>query len=717
MSADNHIKRLHNINCRATESSYKRLANSNDKIASADSAGFDGTESGFELICRFLCKEFGLEFKRPANDSESGLENLHEEMLYLCGLRHKSATLEKNWHKRAENPMIGELSDGTAVAIMPHSFWGWTVFHSKTQKRSRLTAGLAKDIKPNVTEIFRAFPNGKIALPNILKFIVTEHIGKDLLLMFACAFASSLLQIVSPLVSEAVFNDYIPSRERTLLFHAVIILICLGVADLGFGVIANLGITRIITKTGFSMETAVWDRLLNLKYPFFEQFPSNEISRMIKSFDDIRKKISLENVQALLGFLFAFVKVIVLFRFSAVIAANVVGMFTIVFVLYGVSKIYVYHLHLDLMKAENKSERFSRAMFDGMERIKNSCAEERFFDKWSVYETEKRMVSGKIKFLSDMERTFLLLFGLAAPVYVFVLIVASDILTGTFIAFVATFLMLQKAFTKFLKIADIVPVVLAHAKNISPLLGAKQEYAEDKMIPRNLTGKIEISRAAFFYGEYGGDIFRDVSFTVNEGECLGIVGASGMGKSTIMKLLLGLYPLKSGRIYYGGYDLNVIDLRYLRKQIGTVFQDFLPPVGEIFEILTDNHPQITEPDVWEALRKTGIADTVKKLPQGLHTRMDEWKLSIGEQRQILLAKLFLHEYRFLFLDEAFSHFDTTVSRKIFADLQEIPATKIIITHSQRIAQMCDRIIILEDGGIKASGAYEEVKELGISSVN
>jgi ABC-type bacteriocin/lantibiotic exporter with double-glycine peptidase domain len=169
--------------------------------------------------------------------------------------------------------------------------------------------------------------------------------------------------------------------------------------------------------------------------------------------------------------------------------------------------------------------------------------------------------------------------------------------------------------------------------------------------------------------------------------------------------------LKSGRIYYGGYDLNVIDLRYLRKQIGSVFQDSLPPVGEILEILAGDNLQISESKVWAALEKTGIADAIKGLPLGLHTQINASGLSISGQRQILLAKLLLQKYKFLFLDEAFNQFDRATRQRIFMDIKNTSATKIIITHNHEIAKLCDKIIILEDGGIKASGTYEEVRHL------
>jgi ABC-type bacteriocin/lantibiotic exporter with double-glycine peptidase domain len=225
-----------------------------------------------------------------------------------------------------------------------------------------------------------------------------------------------------------------------------------------------------------------------------------------------------------------------------------------------------------------------------------------------------------------------------------------------------------------------------------------------------MSGALEVNHATFRYGDYGRTILNDVSFRVEEGESIGIVGLSGGGKSTLLKLLMGFYDLTSGKIYYGGYNLETIDLRYLRKQMGVVLQDGKLSVGDIYGNVADNDPRVGLAVVMDAIRKAGLEEMVKALPGGLHTRIENCPLSDGERQKLLIARAIVKKNKFIFLDEATSSLDNISQGMVLKNLESVPSTKIIIAQRLATVQYCNKIIVLEHGKITMQGTYDKVAE-------
>ncbi|MGY1739286.1 MULTISPECIES: ABC transporter ATP-binding protein [unclassified Blastococcus] len=217
-------------------------------------------------------------------------------------------------------------------------------------------------------------------------------------------------------------------------------------------------------------------------------------------------------------------------------------------------------------------------------------------------------------------------------------------------------------------------------------------------------------------GRGGVDVLHDVSFTVEPGQVVAIVGSSGAGKSTIASLLPRLYDVDAGAVRLGGVDVRDLSFAAIRRTLGLVTQD-----GHLFhESLRSNlllaAPDATDDELWAALARARLADLVAALPDGLDTVVGErgYRLSGGERQRLTIARLLLARPRVVLLDEATAHLDSTSEAAVQAALDEAleGRTAIVIAHRLSTVRGADRILVLEAGRVVERGRHAELLAAG-----
>jgi ATP-binding cassette subfamily B protein len=191
-----------------------------------------------------------------------------------------------------------------------------------------------------------------------------------------------------------------------------------------------------------------------------------------------------------------------------------------------------------------------------------------------------------------------------------------------------------------------------------------------------------------------------------------LVGRSGSGKTTIAKLLLGLYPATEGRILMDGYDINSLALRSLRQQIGVVDQDTFLFGGTIRENISIGHPDASLEEVIEAATQAGAHSFIEALPMGYETQIGEGggMLSGGQRQRLAIARALLGNPRLLILDEATSHLDAESERIIQTNLSSIlhDRTTLVIAHRLSTVRHADLILVLDRGVLVESGTHDDL---------
>lgn len=688
-----------NYSQEALDEAVLRLININSPKHDNEFEGY-GDRDGYIKVCKVICDYFKAELNMPPEDVIGQLDNLPEEILYMSGLCVKEAELDELWWKHENGAMLGTIDNSTPVALLPGKAFGYVMYDSKQGKKIRVNADIAARISLNTFAVFRMFPSKSLGFKDVISFVLSCNIYKEFAVILLCALITSLIQIIPPIMSAQVFDIIVPENRKGALIQIVLILIAFSLAEIGFSIISNLGISRINTKVAMSLQAAVWRRLLNLRIPFFNGFASGELSQKIKGIERVKYLVSVDNIKTIVSSLFIFVNVIVLFNYCPGITPAVLFLLLSLVVVYAVVSVKKYRLYEKYTRAKNRAASYNHQSISGIHRIKVSCAEERIFNIWSAFEAEKRRIMRKIKQLDNAFDSFLAFFKLASAAVVYFLIsFLDDVAIGAFVAYIATYLILQSSLIRLLKALDTLPELISVYRSIKQVLKEEPEYDLSKTIPKDMNGTIEVSHAVFRFEKSGKPVINDVSFHINEGECVGIIGKSGSGKTTLLKLLIGFYKLSAGKIYFGGYDLEALDLRFLRKQMGVVLQDGRLNRGDIYSIITDNNGNIGYEDVMDALKRVEMDETVNALPGGVYARLADYPLSEGEKQRLMIARAIVKKCRFIFLDEAAVNLDNISLSIILKNLRDIPATKIIIAQRYATVGFCDKIIIMDDGKV------------------
>jgi ATP-binding cassette subfamily B protein len=258
---------------------------------------------------------------------------------------------------------------------------------------------------------------------------------------------------------------------------------------------------------------------------------------------------------------------------------------------------------------------------------------------------------------------------------------------------------------------------MANIENMFALLDLQSQVPTNRDAPalRVTNGRLVFDRLCFQY-QPDRPILNNVSFTIEPGQKVAIVGASGAGKSSLVKLLFRFYEPNSGSISIDGQTISQVSQQSLRRAIGIVPQDTVLFNDSILENIRYGNPQASDADVYQALQLAHLKAFVDQLPEGVHSMVGErgLKLSGGEKQRVAIARTILKRPPILVFDEATSSLDSKSERSILAALKEISEghSSLVIAHRLSTIIDADKILVLDQGCIVEQGSHTELLNLG-----
>ena len=292
-------------------------------------------------------------------------------------------------------------------------------------------------------------------------------------------------------------------------------------------------------------------------------------------------------------------------------------------------------------------------------------------------------------------------------------VIRRAVTLGTLIAFIQYaqlfFMPLREISTKYAALQS----ALASIERINALMQGEKPLPLPAIakVPAKSRGAIVFDHVTFEYRR-GEPVIRDLSFTVEPGQKIAIVGATGSGKTTIIKLLNRSYDVTSGRILVDGVDVREWELAALRREIGYVQQDVFLFAGDVMENIRLSRTELGEREVNAALARAQALRFVKRLPRGLAEQIHERgaNLSAGQRQLLSFARALAYDPRILVMDEATSSVDSETERLIQLALNELLAdrTAVVIAHRLSTIERADRIMVLGGGVLRESGTHAEL---------
>ncbi len=287
---------------------------------------------------------------------------------------------------------------------------------------------------------------------------------------------------------------------------------------------------------------------------------------------------------------------------------------------------------------------------------------------------------------------------------------------GDFIAFNSYMAVIMRPVKNISRIIEVWQRGSASMKRLDDIFQEHSDIPDgEEKLDENIRGEIKIENLTFTYPQTLVPALKNINLTIPSGSTLGVIGKTGSGKSTLSNLLLRLYPIENGHIFINGVDINLISLDVLRENIGFVPQENFLFSTTIRHNIRFYHEGITDEEIEQAARMSGVYDNILEFPEGFETIVGERgvTLSGGQRQRVSIARALVKNPSILVLDDSLSAVDTETEAEILGNMKGIlkKRTGIIISHRVSTVMHADRIIYMEDGVVVEQGSHQELMEL------
>ena len=634
-----------------------------------------------------------------------------EFLLRPYGIMRRNVNLSKGWYHDAVGAMLGtRKDDGSVVALIPFGLNGYRFYDLKTGKYVHLNGKTQNLIEDEAIAFYKPFPLQKMTMGSLLKYIIQQITAADVVMLVMAILAVTLVGLITPMLNNILFSQVISSGSGGMLFGIAVFMVCVGISGILFGSIKTLLTTRIVTKLSLSVEAATMMRILSLPASFFKNFNAGELSNRARYISGLCDQIVSMALSTGLTSLFSLIYIseIVIYASSLVLPALLVTVLTLAV---AVVQIFVQvRISRQKMLLLSKESGLSYQLISGIQKIKLSGAEKRAFAKWGkLYADEAKLEYDPPIFLK-ISSVITFAISLIGTLAIYYFAVRGGVTVAEYYAFNSAYGMVNGAFMALTGIATGIASIKPILEMAKPIMEAEPEVSEDKLVITRLSGGIELNNVTFRYTESMPPVLDDLSLKIRPGQYVAIVGKTGCGKSTLMRIMLGFEKPQKGAVYYDGRDLDKIDLKSLRRKIGAVMQNGKLFTGDVFSNITISAPWLTLDDAWEAAEIAGMADDIRRMPMGMHTLISEGQggISGGQRQRLLIARAVAPKPKILMFDEATSALDNITQKQVSEALDRMKCTRIVIAHRLSTIRQCDRIIVLDRGKIVEDGSYQEL---------
>ena len=656
-----------------------------------------------------LLKHMGVK-EREVPASISGLHDRLDYLLSSTGVLYREVRLKPGWRTDAMGPMIGSLQDGTVIAMLPQEMGGYAYVDPKSGRRVHIGASEERQISDEALCFYRPLPMRAMDLNDLLTYMSSCITIRDLVNFGLAAAAITLVGMLTPKLNYLLTGTVVQTGSMQLLQAVMAFLFCVTIGNFLLSIIRSLLLSRIRFSLSVNVGAATMMRLMSLPASFFKKYSAGELNQYIGYMDSLCTTIVDSVFSTAVTGVFSLVYLTQIFTFapSLVWPSLIVTLLTLAVSM--CSALVQMHIDEEKMVYTAKERGLVYSLITGIQKIRLSGAENRAFVKWSQLYTKSAELTYNPPAIIRLSGVLTTAISLTGTAIMYFVAVKSGVSVSQYYAFNTAYGYISSAFSALtsmaLSAASIRPVI----DLIRPLLEATPESADAKETVTRLTGSIELSHVTFGYDPDSKPIFEDFSLRIPARQYVAIVGKSGCGKSTLVRLLLGFEKPQRGVIYYDRKDMQQLDIRSLRRQIGTVMQDGRLFSGSIFENIVISAPTLSLSEAWEAAEVAGIADDIRDMPMGMNTVLQEGggTVSGGQRQRLMIARAIAPKPKILIFDEATSALDNITQRRVSEALDAMKCTRIVIAHRLSTIKHCDRILVIDGGKIAEDGTYEQL---------
>lgn len=531
------------------------------------------------------------------------------------------------------------------------------------------------------------------------------------------SFIISLFVLASPLFTMNVYDRVVPNNAVETLWVLALGVSIVYVIDLFLKFIRSYFLEVAGKKSDIIMSSLIFERVMDMK---FNNRPKSvgSFANNMKEFDTIKNFFSSASIVAIVDLPFAIIFLIVVYFIGSYLVLVPITIIAIIL-------LYTFSIKNQLQNAIKSTFEASAAKsgiliesLNALETIKALGASGHVQWNWEEATGEIANRSIKSKMITTSITTitaFLVQLNTIAIILLGVYMIKDTMLTMG--GLIATVMLSSRAIAPMGQVASLVAnfeQTKAAYESVNKIMNMPVERPEGKKFVRrnSFEGKIEFKNVSFTYPDTSKGSLDRINFIINAGEKVGLIGRNGSGKTTIQKLILGLYAPTEGAVLIDGIDINQIDPADLRRNIGYVPQDILLFKGTVRENIVQKAPYADDMQIIKAAKISGVDDYINSHPLGFDMPVLERGdgISGGQRQSIALARAFLLDSPIVLLDEPTNSLDNTVESKLKSNLKISCAgkTMLLVTHKTSLLELVDRLIVVDNGKILIDGPRDEV---------
>ncbi|MGO9430704.1 type I secretion system permease/ATPase [Rhodoblastus sp.] len=554
---------------------------------------------------------------------------------------------------------------------------------------------------------------------DITWFLGAIHKYRRLLIeVLAASFFLQLFALVSPLFFQVVIDKVLAHRSLSTLDVLVGGLVAVTFAEGILGALRTYLFTHTTNRIDVELGARLFKHLLALPIAYFQSRRVGDSLARVRELENIRQFLTSSALTLVVDLFFTFAFLAVMFYYSTTLTWIVLASFPF-YIGFSVVAAPMFRRRLDeKFRRGSENQAFLVECVSGVETLKAMAVEPQMQRRWEEqlagYVAASFRVlnlnnnaSQAVQTINKLATAAILYFGAK-------LVIGGDLSIGELVAFnmlagrvSAPVLRLAQMWQEFHQ-ARLSVDRMGDILNTVP----EPSFSPGRVALPAIRGEVTFDHVSFRYRVDGATTLDDVNFSVKPGQVIGIVGSSGSGKSTLAKLVQRLYVPEKGRVLVDGVDLAMVDIAWLRRQIGVVMQDSCLFNCSIRDNIALADPAMPMERVIAAANFAGAHDFILELPDGYDTVVGErgGTLSGGQRQRVAIARALVTDPRILIFDEATSALDYESERAIQQNMKRIAAgrTVFVIAHRLSTVRQADRILTIEHGRIVEDGAHEQL---------
>ncbi len=648
-------------------------------------------------------------------DNEEDASRLHN-ILATSGVRARlvALTLQDRWWLQDCGALLAfRRETREPLALLPGLTGRYRAFDPATGKTLRVERALAENLEPNAWYLYQPLPDNRPCTLKDLFSLTKGNITTGIIRICLAGLLSAIFMMTPAIALGILLNQIYPSGDESALFAFTATLLLFGLLAALTQVLRGTALMRLEARFAGRMTAALWDRLLRFRADFFRNHTTGELCIRADIFQSLRNRISGVVAASLLSTLFLLPALGILFLYDAKLGWLTVGVGMVVLVVAAVLGVSQIDRHRNYYLETAALFGHLSQLIRGISKLQTAGAELLAQASWANYYYKLKRQEIRIAVINE----HLTAFSSAVPALGGAALIGLTLVEGVEGVSIADFLVVYAAsmifytsISAFGASFEIAASIVPACEQVAPILSGQPDTGSHRGETITCLGELHLDRLTFRYNPDGPMVLNDVSIHAGPGEFIAIVGESGAGKSTMIRLALGLEDPESGAVYFDGRDLAHLDRPSIRRQVGVVVQNGPLRPGTVLDNIIGVSSDLTIEDAWLAARIAEIEQDIQAMPMGMYTPVSERTAAFsgGQIQRLQIAAAMVHNPRILFLDEPTNWLDSKSQSRVMANLQKTSTTRIVIAHRLSTIQRADCIYVISAGRVVQKGLFEEL---------